>query len=89
MPDNLDVRRKRAGFRANHRGTKEMDWLLGKYADATLAGMDDTHLLEFERFISISDPDLQKWLISPELCANTEFSGLIRRIREFHRLGQQ
>jgi succinate dehydrogenase flavin-adding protein (antitoxin of CptAB toxin-antitoxin module) len=25
MSDDLDVRRRRAGFRANHRGTKEMD----------------------------------------------------------------
>lgn len=87
MSDDLEVRRKRAVFRANHRGTKEMDWLLGRYADARLGAMDPDELLEFERFISISDPELHEWIVTPEMCANSEFADLLERIRTFHKFG--
>ncbi|MEL6227959.1 MAG: succinate dehydrogenase assembly factor 2, partial [Pseudomonadota bacterium] len=35
----LEVRRRRAAYRSNYRGTKEMDWLLGKFADAHVPQM--------------------------------------------------
>ena len=34
MPDDLEMRRRRAAYRASHRGTKEMDIILGRYAEA-------------------------------------------------------
>lgn len=82
----LEMRRRRALFRANHRGTKEMDWLLGKYADASLGGMDDAELRQFEQFIAIADPELHRWILSPDLCAETEFASLLGKIRAFHAL---
>ena len=30
--DGLEIRRKRAFYRAHHRGTKELDLILGRYA---------------------------------------------------------
>ena len=51
MQSMLDERRRRAAYRATHRGTKEMDWLLGRYAEAHLASMPDAELDEFERLI--------------------------------------
>ena len=50
---DLDLRRRRAAYRSAHRGVKEMDWLLGRYADARLAGMSETELAEFERLIDL------------------------------------
>ena len=55
MSDQLDVRRRRAAFRASHRGTKEMDWMLGRYADAKLAAMIDPDLGLFEKLIQLPD----------------------------------
>ena len=40
MTDDLEMRRRRAAYRARHRGTKEMDSLLGRFADAQLAAME-------------------------------------------------
>jgi antitoxin CptB len=88
MSDEIEMRRKRAGYRANHRGTKEMDWFLGRYADAKLAYMGPDELLQFERFIAISDPELHRWIVSPQLCANSEFSGLVMEIRDFHKFNE-
>lgn len=84
--NELDVRRRRALFRSNHRGTKEMDWLLGKYADAHLGAMDEGELRRFEEFIAIADPELHRWILSPDLCATTEFAPLLGKIRAFHAL---
>jgi len=82
----LDPRRRRALFRATHRGTKEMDWLLGRYADAMLAQMDDPALVRFEEFLAISDPDLNGWIINPETVSDRAFGALISEIRAFHGL---
>lgn len=88
MSDDLNVRRKRAGFRANHRGTKEMDWLLGRFADATLTGMSSDDLMHFEQFIEVGDPELNAWILSPELCTEQRFASLLHQIRQFHNLSE-
>ena len=35
MTDDVERRRRRAVYRACHRGTKEMDWILGRFRAAT------------------------------------------------------
>ena len=54
----LDDRRKRLLFRCWHRGTREMDLILGRFADAEIADMPDDELSELERLIELPDPDL-------------------------------
>ncbi len=85
---DLELRRRRAAYRAAHRGTKEMDWLLGRYASDRLPDMRDPDLAEFEILLALPDPDLQVWLMTGEGFQTSEFAGLIGRIRTFHKLGQ-
>ena len=54
----LDDRRKRLLFRCWHRGTREMDLILGRFADAEIANLSDGDLAELERLIDVPDPDL-------------------------------
>lgn len=82
----IGIRRRRAAYRAHHRGTKEMDWLLGRFADAHLESLADPALSEFERFLELPDPELQQWILGPALAAAGDFDGLIARIRVFHGL---
>ncbi len=84
MP-SLEDRRRRALYRATHRGTKEMDWLLGRYAEARVSTMDDPELLELEDFIMVPDPDLQGWLLEGTP-ADQPYVPLVARIRAFHGL---
>lgn len=84
-PD-LDARKRRAAYRANYRGTKEMDWLLGKYAEAKLAAMDHAALTHFERFLVLPDPDLNAWLLDPATISGLEFAELVADVRAFHGL---
>jgi antitoxin CptB len=55
-------RKKRVSFRARHRGTKEMDLILGRYADAKLKKLSGEELSQFERIISYPDTDLYLWI---------------------------
>lgn len=86
MTDDLDLRRRRALYRAQHRGTKEMDWLLGRYAEAHLSGMDGGALTQFEQFITISDVELQTWFLYPEQVKDRAYDDLVAAVRVFHKL---
>ncbi|HBR44399.1 MAG TPA: succinate dehydrogenase assembly factor 2 family protein, partial [Afipia sp.] len=56
--DGLDDRRKRLLFRCWHRGTREMDMILGGFADARIADLSDGDIADLERLIELPDPDL-------------------------------
>jgi antitoxin CptB len=56
--DGLDPRRKRLLFRCWHRGTREMDLFMGRFADVHLATMSDAEVSELERLSELPDPDL-------------------------------
>ena len=57
----LDERRKKLIFRAWHRGTREMDLLMGSFADAHVPGFDVAQLDQFEHILTCQDPDLYDW----------------------------
>jgi antitoxin CptB len=54
----LDERRKRLLYRCWHRGTREMDLILGRFADTHIAALSDAELDELERLGELPDPDL-------------------------------
>jgi len=83
---DLDTRRRRAVYRAGHRGTKEMDHLLGRYARAHLGSMSEGELSRFEQFLAMPDPELQGWLMAPDMPQDTDFSDIVAAIRTFHGL---
>jgi antitoxin CptB len=62
MDHPLDIRRKKLRYRSRRRGTKELDLLLGGFAERYLGSMDDDLLDCYERFLLESDPDLADWL---------------------------
>lgn len=64
--EELAMRLRRLRYRAWHRGTKEMDLLLGPYADARLDGMAPSELDRFETLLEEADTDLLKWLVGQE-----------------------
>ena len=59
---DLDPRRRRILFRAWHRGIREMDLVMGSFADSEIARMDERELDEFERLMALPDGDLVKWV---------------------------
>ncbi len=87
--DDLTVRRRRAAYRAAHRGTKEMDALVGRYADAHLHAWAEPELSLFERFLALPDPMLQDWILNPANVPDDAYMKLVCDIRKFHGLPEK
>ena len=61
--EGLDLRRRKLLFRAWHRGMREMDLIMGRFADAAYRRrLSDAELDEFERLIDVPDRDLLAWV---------------------------
>jgi antitoxin CptB len=89
MTDDVETRRRRAVYRACHRGSKEMDWILGRFAQNALPGMDAERLGLFERMLGLPDPDLQDMIMHPQLRPGGEFAEIIASVRAFHGLEEE
>jgi antitoxin CptB len=81
---DLDPRRRRLLFRAWHRGTREMDLIMGRFADAVIGELDDGGLAEFEQLAEVPDRDLFGWITGSEPVASNYDSAIFRRLRAFH-----
>ena len=77
----LDDRRKRLLFRCWHRGTREMDLILGRFADSEIANLSNDELAEFERLIEVPDPDLYAALTGDQPLGAEYDTALFARIR--------
>ncbi len=62
LDSELDKRRKRLKFRSWHRGMREMDFLIGRFADRNLDVFSERQLDLFEALLHETDPDMYGWL---------------------------
>ena len=60
--DDLELRRRRLLFRCWHRGTQEIDLILGSFASSSLSGFEDTQIERFEGLLDCTDIDLFDWI---------------------------
>jgi antitoxin CptB len=79
----LDDRRKRLLFRCWHRGTREMDLIVGRFADAHLADLSDAELAQLERLIELPDPDLYAALTGGRDIPPALAGSVFERMRSF------
>eukprot|EP01035_Chromulina_nebulosa_P054748 gene54748-75021_t len=84
--DGLDERRKRLLFHCWHRGTREMDLILGLFADAEIAGLDDVEVAQLEALISLEDPDLYPAFVGETQLPPEYVTPLFERIKSFRNL---
>jgi antitoxin CptB len=57
-----EVRRKQLLFRAQRRGTRELDLIFGAFAAAHLSGLDDSGLDRFDALLNAPDDEVYAWL---------------------------
>ncbi|MFD0987402.1 FAD assembly factor SdhE [Methyloligella solikamskensis] len=80
----MDLRRRRALYRATHRGSKEMDFLLGRYAAETIPEMGSGDLTVMEQLIEAPDPLLAECIYEGTRLGEPGLDELIGRMRRFH-----
>lgn len=85
MQDNtLENTRKKLIFRSWHRGTREIDLLLGRFADAHLPGFDAGELQQYEELLVNSDPDLYNWITGKETPPANVNGDVLQKLINFH-----
>lgn len=79
--DDLVTRRRRALYRAQHRGTKEMDIVLGRYASAHLESMAADDLTVFEELLAMPEPQIDLWVMKGAEVPEPALAALVAKIR--------
>ena len=64
--ETIENKRKRLRYRSWHRGIKEMDIILGTFADKHIDSFDEVRLAQYDEIIRYSDPDLYNWITGRE-----------------------
>lgn len=59
----MDARRRKLNFRAWRRGFREMDLLMGSFADQHLDSYDEAELDQFEALLNLPDWEVYAWLV--------------------------
>ncbi len=85
--EGLDPRRRRLLFRSWHRGIREMDLVLGRFADSHIATLSDAELDEYERWLEVPDQRIFAWVNGAQAAPPEFDTALFRRLRGFHLSG--
>ena len=76
-------RRKRLLFRSWHRGMREMDMLLGRFADLHVDTFSARQLALFEEILDHVDPEIYAWLSGREPVPSAMASDVMRMLKNF------
>ncbi len=79
----MDIRRKRLVYRANYRGFKEADLILGGFAKANIESLTEDELTMFEDLLSAKDHDIYNWISGKDLVPEIYDTPLFKRICDF------
>lgn len=77
----VETRRRRIRFRAWHRGTKEMDLILGTFADAHIETLAEPDLAAFEALMEAPEQDAYAWITGKQPVPEAYRSGLMTRLQ--------
>lgn len=81
--EGLSERRRKLLFRSWHRGIREMDLIMGGFADVSIAAMTDGELDELERLLDVPDQEIYSWFTGEGIVPVQFDSALFKRMREF------
>lgn len=80
----LEPRRRRALYQAWHRGMREMDILLGKFADAHLATLSSSEMDDFEMLLNAIDRDILSWMTGEAPLPAEYDTPVMQKLMAFH-----
>jgi antitoxin CptB len=71
-------------FQSWHRGIREMDLIMGRFANEEIDSLTGQELDDFERLTELPDQELLAW-VTGEQATPTEYDTVVfRRMRDFH-----
>ena len=78
-----DVRKKRLVYRANYRGFKEADLILGGFAKAHINDLSDEEITMFEDILSAKDHDIYDWITGKQAVPPQFNTPILQKLRQF------
>lgn len=86
--EDIAMRRRRLRYRAWHRGTKEMDLILGPYCDAYCEAFAEAELDRLEALMDEADTDLLAWVLGHEAAPGRIDREMLMSISAFRKTGE-
>ena len=81
---NKEILKKQIIYRSMHRGTKEMDLLLGNFVKKYINEFNDAELNDLEKLLFIEDEIIYKWYFEKKLenaIPNTKVSAMLKNFK--------
>jgi antitoxin CptB len=83
--ENIENKRKRLIYRSWHRGTKEMDLIMGSFADKNVPDFSESEVAMYEALLEQNDPDLYEWITGQKEAPANVVNDVYERLK-CHRL---
>ena len=80
---NKEILKKQIIYRSSHRGTKEMDLLLGNFVKQNIDKFTNSELRDLEKLMEIEDEILQKWYFEKSNNNLISFNKVTEMLKEF------
>ncbi len=80
LQEDIGKKRKRMIFRSWHRGTREMDLILGSFADKYVPDFSEDELILYDEILLHSDPDLYNWVTGKEDVPANYMNGVMEKL---------
>ena len=80
---NIDNLKKKILYRAEHRGTKEMDLLLSNFVKKYVNILNESELCELESLLNIDDEVLYKWYLNNDKTILIPENSITKKLKEF------
>ncbi|MEM6780731.1 MAG: succinate dehydrogenase assembly factor 2 [Pseudomonadota bacterium] len=82
--EKLENVKKRLIFRSWHRGTREMDLILGSFANTHVEGFTEEELALYDELLQNSDPDLYNWISGREELPDDKRDAVMEKVLAHH-----
>ena len=81
---NKEILKKKIIYRSMHRGTKELDLLLGNFVKRHIDEFNNTELKDLEKLLFMEDQVIYNWYYkkdSNDLILNTKVSAMLKNFK--------
>lgn len=82
--EEIENWRKKLIFRSDHRGTKEMDLIMGTFAKEFVPSFDEAQLAAYEELLKENDPNLYNWIIGKEEAPDHVPQDMLNQLKARH-----
>ena len=80
---NKEILKKQIIYRSTHRGTKEMDILLGSFVKKNIDKFSESEINQLEKLLEIDDEIIQKWYFEKNQKDTVPYNKVTQRLKNF------